>query len=263
MVNELISLFVVSCYVVIIVTGIFLFIRMNKTQLNNLFGLAMFFIMFGAQFFLGLFNLLVLYAIISESALIFLLIFVKSTFYKESKILFTVTLIFITILKIASTVLRLLFQFKIPPTSTIPQGQIPFYYLLVWIVAVQIIISQFWVSYAELSTYLRIKKYNIEPWIKRRYQILGISSAFFISNGILLPLLPLENAYDNIFFIVSVAITIFIFSFGNLIGWIMPKWLKNIFNKNYSITLEKDTTEKELIDNLNRELKGRGLNGDN
>ena len=99
---------------------------------------------------------------------------------------FLIVLIITMILNIIDTTLRLLFSFKIPPTSPINPLEIPYYYLLVATVSIQLTISLFWLSYAELSMFKRIKKYDLEPWVKKRYLILGSSSAFFLLNGFIL-----------------------------------------------------------------------------
>ena len=249
---ELIYIFVMLCYVLILFTGTFLFIRMVKTHLKNLFGLAMFFLLFGTQFFLGFFNIIIIYAIVSEIALIFLLFFIRSTFHKESKIFFPLAVLLLIILKIVATVLRILYEFKIPPTSPLDPSIIPFYYLLVLTVSTQLIISFSWLAYAELSMYRRIKSSNIEPWVRKRYLILGLSSTFFILNGLVLPLVPIVGDYENLPFTILIAITIYVFSIGNLIGWVMPKRLKDYFNRNYKPTSEDDISEKDLLDKINR-----------
>jgi hypothetical protein len=200
---------------------------MIKTKLKNLFGLVVF----------------------------FLLVFIKVTFYKESKIFFPILLLPIFILKILGTTLRILYEFKIPLTSPINPLEIPYYYLLVATVSIQLTISFFWLCYAELSMFFRIKKQNLEPWVKKRYLILGISSGFFLLNGFILPLIPIEGNYANLPYTIMIAISIFVFSIGNLIGWIMPKRLKKIFNKNFVKTTDIDLSEKELIDKINNQLK--------
>jgi len=236
---------------------------MIKTKLKNLFGLVMFFLLFGTQFFLGLFNLTIPYAIVSELGLIFLILFVKRTFYKEKKFIFPIILITIIFFKGFNTVLRILYAFKIPPTSPVPSDQIPIYYFLVGTLSIQLIISFLWLSYAELSTYFRIKNYDIEPWVKKRYLILGISSLFFVINGFILPLIPIENGYENFIITFLVAITIFVFSFGNLIGWVMPKILKDFLNKNYVKASEEEFSESELLDKITLQLKGGKESGNN
>lgn len=255
---ELIYLFVLLCYGLILFTGVFLIIRMIKTQLKNLIGLAMFFLLFGTQFFLGFFNIIIIYAIISETALIFLLFFIRSTFHKESKRFFPIAVLLLIILKIVATVLRILYEFKIPPTSPLDSSVVPFYYLLVLTVSIQLIFSFSWLAYAELSMYWRIKTSNIEPWVKIRYLILGFSSTFFILNGFILPFVPIVGDYENLPFTILIAITIYIFSIGNLIGWVMPKRLKAYFNRNYKPTSEEEISEKELLDKISSQLKGGG-----
>ncbi|MFX1555956.1 MAG: hypothetical protein ACFFC9_01785 [Promethearchaeota archaeon] len=259
---NLIMIFVLICYLLILSTGLFLFYRMLKTRLYNLFGLAMFFILFTLQYFIQQVSYL-FYAIISEIALIFLIYFVKCTFYKEKRIAFPIILISLLILKLIDLILRLIFQFTVPESDMILISEIPFYYALAITVSLQIIISISWLSYASLNVYNRIKVQNIEPWVKKRYIIIGISSIFFGLNGFILPFIPIGAGFENPFFTTLVAITIFIFTFGNLIAWIMPKKLREYFNRNYVPITEDFLSESELMEKIKSQLAGGGINGNN
>ena len=87
---------------------------------------------------------------------------------------------------------------------------------------------------------------------------IGYSSLAFAINGILLFFIPLEEGYSNLFITIPIAITIILFSIGNLIGWIMPQKLKDFFNRNYKVPTDDSLSEKDLID----KIKGELLEGD-
>jgi len=255
-----IMIFVLICYLIILSTGIYLFYRMLKTRLYNLLGLVMFFILFSLQFFIQQISYL-LYAIIAEVSLLFLIDFVKCTFYKEKRNAFPIILVSLLILKFIDLVLRIIFQFTVPESHTISISEIPFYYALAITVSLQIIISISWLSYASLNVYNRLKLQNIEPWIKKRYLIIGISSIFFGLNGFILPFIPIGAGFENPFFTTLVSITIFVFTFGNLTAWIMPNKLKKYFNRNYKYITEEILSESELIEKVKSQLAGGDIDG--
>jgi hypothetical protein len=135
-------------------------------------------------------------------------------------------------------------------------SEIPFYYLLAFTVSLQIIISISWLSYLSLKVYNRLKKQNIEPWIKKRYLILGISSIFFTLNGFIILFVPIGVGFENLFFTILVASTVFLFSFGNLIAWIMPNKIKKYFNRKYKSVKDEALSENALMEKIKSELAG-------
>ncbi|MFX0058073.1 MAG: hypothetical protein ACFE8J_07210 [Candidatus Heimdallarchaeota archaeon] len=259
---NLIMIFVLICYLILLLTGVFLLYRMLKTRLYNLTGLVMFFIIFPLQYFIQQLSYL-FYAVIAEVALIFLVLFVKDTFYKQKKSIFPIVLISLLILKIIDFIIRIQFQFTVPESDSLLISEILFYYVLAIVVSVQIIISLSWLSYASLNVYNRLKKQNIEPWIKKRYIIIGFSSIFFGLNGFILPFIPIGTGFENLFFTTFVAITIFIFTFGNLIAWVMPNKLKKFFSRNYKPIEEEVLSERELMEKIKLQVARGDRNGDN
>jgi len=57
---------------------------------------------------------------------------------------------------------------------------------------------------------------------------------------------------------VLIAFMTLIFSVGNLIGWIMPRKLKNYFNRNYKPIEEETFSEIELMKIIRKELSKGG-----
>jgi hypothetical protein len=236
---------------------------MLKTKLFNLFGLAMFFIGYPLTFFSQFFSPNLIYPIIAESSLIFLLIFIEETFYKGLKSPFIFLIIIFVILNIIDSVFRFLYGFKIPLTFFISSELVIPYYIFVLIVSSQITLTMVWFLFSTLKSYRVINKFEIEPWIKKRYLIILISCFSFNLNGFLVLVIPIEGGYDNLFITYTVATTIMLFSFGNLIGWLMPQRLKNYFNRNYTSIKEETLTENELLQKIKSELKRGDNDGSN
>ena len=54
-----------------------------------------------------------------------------------------------------------------------------------------------------------------------------------------------------------------IFSFGNLIAWVMPSAFKKYFNRAYQQKEEEILSEKELKEIINNKASGGHKNGNN
>jgi len=189
-------------------------------------------------------------------------IFVRNTFYKEIKSSFLLIIAVLLLLKFFDLIIRLVYGFTVPETNLIPPSEIPYYYGLTITISLQIIISISWLAYASLNMYNEIKNKEIEPWVKKRYAIIGFSSIFFGLNGFILPFIPIGAGYNNLFFTILVAITVFIFTFGSLIGWVMPRKLKKYFNRNYKTITDESLSEEELMSKIKSQLAGGEKNRD-
>lgn len=258
---EIIFIFVMVCYILLLLIGIYIFYRMLKTKLFNLFGLAMFFIVYPLTFFSQFISPNLIYPIVAESSLIFLLIFIEETFYKGLRSPYLFLIFIIITLNIIDSVFRFLYGFKIPLTFSISSELVIPYYIFALIVSSQITITMVWFLCSTLKSYRVINKFKIEPWIKKRYLIILVSCFCFALNGVLVLVIPIEGGYENLFITYTVATTLILFSFGNLIGWLMPQRLKNYFNKNYTTVKEETLTEKELLQKIKSELKGGNNDG--
>ncbi len=109
-----------------------------------------------------------------------------------------------------------------------------------------------WMSYASLNSYNQIKNKKIQPWVKKRLLIVTYSAFFemFISVPDLIDILTGRIFHDYVFYIQMIMIaTIMILQF---LAWIMPKWLKKLFNHGYII--EKEIDEKLSEDEIIKQL---------
>ena len=167
----------------------------------------------------------------------------------------------IIILNIIDSAFRFQFGFKIPLTFSISSELVIPYYSFAFIVSSQITITMVWFLYSAFKSYRVINKLEIEPWIKKRYLIILASCFCFALNGVLVLVIPIEGGYENLIITYTVATTIIAFSFGNLIGWLMPQKLKNYFNKDFIKIREEILSESELLEKIKSELRGGELHG--
>jgi hypothetical protein len=183
--------------------------------------------------------------------------FIKNTFYKDSKsFLPLIVIIGFIILKIFSTTIALLHNFKIPPTILINPSQLFIYYTYVTFIVLEVTIPSIWLACNAFKIYRRLKNYDIEPWVKKRFLLIAIPSLLFAASAIASYFMPLEGGYEATHPAVSifVASSFIIFSFGNLIAWIMPKKLKDFYNRNYEVPISEELSEKDLLDKIKSQL---------
>ena len=150
MLIEVIGIIIIVCLVAIFLTGIFLFIRMNKTDLYNLFGLAAFFIVYGLQLLGEFLFPIIVNAVLAQMCIIFLLFFIKNTFYKESLRGFPLIILIFVLLKAIDFFLRLEYNFQIPQETDLTKSEIQIYYIFVTIAFLEVAPTLTWLSYSSL-----------------------------------------------------------------------------------------------------------------
>ncbi len=263
--NILIIITLVLIFIILqLIVGIFLLYKMIRTKLYNLFPLILFFLINS----LLLLNLPYLFFhIIAHFPCICIVLFTKYTFYRDRKSAFKIILGIVIALKIADFILKLYIPFSFPMKVEIKSTEIPYYYLYLSFMVGIILLSYLWLAYASLNFYKSIKLHSIQPWIKKRYLIIGFSSIILSFNGIIMLLMPwttkgFEDPQGFIVGILMFTVTI-IFSAGSVIGWIMPLKLKKYFNRNFQPITEEDLSEKELMEKIKIELSEGNANGNN
>jgi hypothetical protein len=238
------------------ITSIFLLVRMIKLKQPNLLFLMLFFFLNPLEV---IFILIIgSSAIINMLSNISLVIFTKYTFFKERRSPFLFLLTSLVIVKVIDLVLKIFIPFSIPLNFVLNSSEIPFFYLYLIVTSSSILLSYLWLGLSSLKYYKLIKGENIEPWVKKRYQIIGYSSLIITLNSIVYLLFPINTYnWEAIFpFTLGLLLTIntTIFSISNLVAWIMPKRLKNYLNKGYQRINDEDLSEAELMKIIKKQL---------
>lgn len=107
-------------------------------------------------------------------------------------------------------------------TNPLPLSEYFIHYFLRTLTSSLVAISYLYPAILSLRYYRSIRETSIEPWIKKRYQILGISFCFPASNSVLYFFLPItgESAFESpILVIIAILLlsTNIIFTIGNVI----------------------------------------------
>jgi hypothetical protein len=159
--------------------------------------------------------------------------------------------------KIIGSILSFFYDFRIPLISPISDEEIPLYLFYKIIVILEVSPTSLFLTYAAFQTYRNLKNYEIGPWVKKRYLIIAYSSLIFALSNISSIMMPNVPGYENVPIILTmfIASSFLIFSFGNLIAWVMPKKLKQYFNRNYSSTFDENISEDEIMEKVLKELK--------
>jgi hypothetical protein len=264
----IVQLFSVMLFSIEIFIGLYLLKRTKITGLTNILWLCFYFFFIVIEgiskiFFvigrpaIGVNLISIFYFCISLTGNIFLILFVKFTFYKDRKSPFFTILSSTIIAKIAYLVISIITEFE---------QSLLFLIIKACIYSFIIFISSFWLSYASFSSYNKIKKQNIAPWVKKRYLMVGISAIFLIAQIIPILFIPYRGSLSDPFvatpvmFIASLNIT---FALLNLFAWVMPKWLKRYLNQGYKSPEDTTLSEDALMEELKSQLAKGGNGGSN
>lgn len=116
-----------------------------------------------------------------------LVIFVKLTFYNERKSFFTLILVSTLTAKICYVITLVITELTLSAElNNIVQGFATFI----------ILYTSLWLSFASFSAYHKIKSSKIQPWVKKRYLIVGISAIFLGAQSFPNILVPYRVSFE-------------------------------------------------------------------
>jgi len=243
-----------------LIVATFLSFKAIKTKRYNLTPLILFFFINSLKiiFFLIDLSFFIIFLIIIQFPTILLVIFTKLTFFKYRKSSFKAFLIILIIIRFFDFIIRLNFQISVPMTYILHESNLIYYYYILFSIGSSYLLSHFWLGVVALKYYSTIKSANIEPWIKKRYQIIGLGSLVYSFSIFLYYFIPYDVIgvfnYPNIIFsYLILSFTIF-YSLCMYFAWLMPKWLKKHFNKEFKEFQEKEYEENELLELIKKEL---------
>lgn len=243
-----------------LIIGIFLTIRAVQTKKYNvvyysleIFFLTLFFIVVGAfsKQTQAVDAILIIGYLLSMLTSFSGLIFIKKTFYEEKESPFKIYMLigFIGTSIIISLFILLLFSvitFEIFEAV----GDITFagFYIVMLI----------WLSIISFDEYKRVKNFNIEPFVKKRYYILGLTSiAAIIGLGSMIVATFLNLANLTLFYVIAFTMTsiISLVRTGcNYLIWIMPTPFKRFLNKGFTHSDgSKEMSEEEIMRQMKEE----------
>ncbi|MFX1346689.1 MAG: hypothetical protein ACFFAI_16450 [Promethearchaeota archaeon] len=115
-----------------------------------------------------------------------------------------------------------------------------------------------WLGIVALRYYNSLKTISIEPWIKKRYKLIGLGSFVYSFSIFLYYFIPYNVpgvfVFPNIIYsYIILGFTIF-YSLCMFLAWVMPKRLKEFFNKGFKRPIESVYSENELMELINKEL---------
>jgi hypothetical protein len=243
-----------------LIVAIFLSIKMFKTKRYNLTPLILFFLINSLRLIFYLTpSLFIIFLVIIQFIDVLVVIFVKLTFFKGRKSLFPFFLLGLIIVRFFDFIIRLNFQISVPMTHVLVESNLIFYYYIVFSITYTFLVSHFWLGYVALKYYNSIKSASIEPWIKRRYQIIGFGSLVYGLSIFIIYLIPYDvigtYSFPNIIYnYITLFFTLY-YSLSMFIAWIMPNWLKKKFNKGFELIKDEEYSENELLELIKQQLK--------
>ncbi|MEX2728773.1 MAG: hypothetical protein Q6353_016065 [Candidatus Sigynarchaeum springense] len=148
--------------------------------------------------------------------------FTKSTFYDKARsnyMLVVLTATFFTGMTFFVKLLRLI------------AGDSEVLYLINEVVLFGVFLPAYaWLAKACFDASRRISKdVGIEPWIRKRYLLLGISAAFIsllITPSLFMGSMATFYTLQGFFCLLSIVVQLLVFSILNYLCWVMPPWFK-------------------------------------
>ncbi len=173
--------------------------------------------------------------------------FIQQAFYKgrESKgikLQFLIVLLVVIIFFIADTYMAVIDPGP-PAAAYVYPDFTP--HTRVWINFIWAFVPNIWVAQALLREFIKLRRASIEPWIKFRYLIGGFSHLSWSTLGI--SFIFLIYLKDAIMFNYWILFSIYIFTVGSFIAWVMPEALKKFFNRNFTLLEGIELTEAEIM----------------
>ncbi|TFG26026.1 MAG: hypothetical protein EU532_10900 [Promethearchaeota archaeon] len=243
-----------------LIVSAFLLVKMFQTKQYNLLPLILFFILNSIRMIIYAFTpYIILYLIIIQIPNILLLIFIKLTFFRNKKSPFKFFLITLILVRSIDLWIRLQYGITIPMREPLDESYLIYYYSILLSISLSFLFSHLWLGIVSIKYYKSLKSIKIEPWIKKRYQIIGIASiiyAFSIFLYYVIPynFIPGQDLFSIIFVAILTSFVVF-YSSAMFIAWVMPTRLKTYFNKDYQIISDKEFEENELLELIKEDLK--------
>jgi hypothetical protein len=178
------------------------------------------------------------------------IIFTNMTFHRNRKYLANFILSFGIILGLIQLILHGFADFL----------AVSFYYQRVSLDIPYTLLVFNWLSFSSYYAYRLLKNRDIEPWIKVRYKKVAIFSFILSFHNIpefFQPSGTTWGDYNNLISLLVFGITAIlgvVFSLGFACAWIMPNWLKKVFNRNYQSPKDIELTEDDLINLIKKQL---------
>jgi hypothetical protein len=205
------------------VVAVFLFKRARDTKVRELRYMFLAFLSATLAAVLGIpwtgFRIL-----LNPLVAIFILPFVKATFQQQKGSTCKKLLAISTCLFGYSSAARLVWQFSMQE-----HGPEPFYLSYLVAITTIFVLCFGWFFVECLRAYRKIvNSKGIEPWIKYRYVLLGVSCVFAVLTAVLPLFYPSQETFHEEASIMKMvmAISNVLFSITSLLAWFMPAWIK-------------------------------------
>lgn len=233
--------------------GLFLVARLIKTRLYHIIYLSVYFLLLFVNFTLQFITYIEPASLwwprisIYQVAVITNLIFIQKVFYGKTRRPFNYIFTIIIILTIFNVIIAIMRDVFDNQYADLVVGRV----LLTIGGSTELAIVTWWQSAVSFAAYKKYKEVNIEPHVRARYFLFGLS-------GIILFLFALIDVPATIFSLVITydyyiietvsIILILVYSVLNFLTWVMPARFKNFLNRHYvAPKVGTDLSEEEIM----------------
>jgi len=190
---------------------------------------------------------------------VLIVLFTKFAFYKGKKSPFKAIFVATLSIRIVHFIEMNVLHYVCPSFVPISADRLGGYYFHLVMLTSQLVIAFGWLSFAAFKEYVASKSETVEPWVRHRYVIVGLSNAFYGIMSFAYFLIPTDGlafASPNAL-AANIVIPPLIVGYGILsfLAWVMPGWFKRLLNEGKPVA--KLTESHEIFSEIAGDIKDR------
>lgn len=241
----LLSIMQLILIIICLITSIILILKGIKSRSINIAYLGIGHLLFSVSLILTNIGELLFSQVVMPYMLgfIFLFVFTQLTFHQGKNNHFKIYLFLISLISLGAIILS--------PITDVSNNKILLFLDLSCEISV-VFLTLRWLSVSSMEAYYSLKNQKVEPWIKGRIHIIGITSKLFAISYFTqyLSLLDTYSTEIKIFTLLLNVIFGGLFSISSILVWTIPNWFKTYLNKKYedNSNYYKDNADYEEMD---------------
>jgi hypothetical protein len=190
---------------------------------------------------------------------VLIVLFTKHAFYKNKKSPFNFVFVATLSIRIVHFIEMNLLHYVSPSYVPISAARLGGYYFHLVMLTSQLVIAFGWLSVAAFKEYAAFRSEAVEPWVRNRYVIIGISHALYAAMSFAYFIIPTDGlAFGSPDALAAnIVIPPLVASYGVLsfLAWTMPGWFKRLLNAGKPVA--KMTESHEIFSDVSIEIKDR------
>lgn len=178
---------------------------------------------------------------------VLIVLFTKFAFYKDKRSPFKVVFVATLSIRIVHFIEMNLLRYVCPSYVPISADRLGGYYFHLIMLTSQLVVAFGWLAVAAFKEYAAAKAEAVEPWVRNRYAVIGISHAMYAVMSFAYFLVPTDGlafaSPDAL--VANIIIPPIVTSYGILsfLAWTMPGWFKRLLNGGKSLAVPSQSQD--------------------